>query len=127
MRLRRLKQRANRVRLSRKLKPSPKRPLKMRLRQWPRQPPSKPPRDLWWRCVVMTDLAKSAPSKRLRVAAVSLAIAAKGAAMDGPLTEAIAVAVQVIVLATVPSVLTAAPVWVMRHSVPIAMPWNTPK
>ena len=127
MRLRRLKRRANRVRLSRKLKPSPKRPLKLRLRHWPRQPPSRRPRDLWWRCVVMTDLAKSEPSKRLQVAAVSLAIAAKGAAMDGPLTEAIAVAVQVIVLATVPSALTAAPVWAMRHSVPNAMPWNTPK
>ena len=127
MRLRRLKQRPNRVRLSRKQTPSPKRPLKQRLRQWPRQPPSKPPRDLWWRCVVMTDLAKSEPSKRLRVAAVSLAIAAKGVAMDGPLTEAIAVAVQVIVLATVPSALTAAPVWAMRHSVLNAMPWNTPR
>jgi hypothetical protein len=75
----------------------------------------------------MTVLAKSAPSRPLPVVAVSLAIAERAVAMGGPLTEAIAAAVQVIVLATVPSVQTEAPVWVMRHSAPNAMPWNMPK
>ena len=75
----------------------------------------------------MTVLAKSAPSRPLPVEAVSLAIAERAVAMGVRLTGVIAAAVQVIVLATVPSALTVAPVWAMQHSVPNAMPWNMPK
>ena len=82
---------------------------------------------LWWPCAATTALAKSAPSWHLPVAVANLGIAAKTVAMDGLLTEVTVAVDPMTVLGTVPSVRTAARVWVMPLSAPSAMRWNTLK
>jgi hypothetical protein len=89
--------------------------------------PSKHRPALWWPCAATTALAKSAPSWHLPVAVANLGIAVKVVAMDGLQTGVTAAVDPMTVLGTVPSVRTAARVWVMRLSVPSAMRWNTLK